>query len=431
MFDKTNDWWKKLSPENKKKTMVASIIGVLLVCSLSVYYFSDRSKKLVSAPDKSEKTHEISFNSNMAEQAVMDDVNRKLSQQEDSNRKLEEAQAKLQKEVDDFRTKQSSTAVPGPSVQNTGGINKPFPMPPMKNTPNSTAFTRGAAGLVPNANNMQVPPPPPLNAAGVSVPPGPMGDNLSVIGDIGVVSNKSAAGTDVKKNEKGEPVNKNKDSKSEKGKTTYYLPPCFMPATLLTGARAPVMGTGSDSGTVPLLFRVKAPAILPGRVTSQIQDCFILAEGSGKLSDERIWVRTVNLSCVDHNKRSIIDTTIDGFVQDEDGMVGLSGIVTAKFGAAVARSLIAGAFGGAGQALKESSNTTMISPLGTQSQIDPNEVGKAALGGALSKSADQIQQFYMKLAEQTMPVLEVGNTKPCTIIIKKGVNLEVKEVTIK
>lgn len=81
--------------------------------------------------------------------------------------------------------------------------------------------------------------------------------------------------------------------------------------------------------------------------------------------------------------------------------------------------------------MQSSSTTVQASSIGTTTTIDPSEVTKSALGGGLSTASKELQEFYMNLAKASMPVLEVGNSKPCTVIISQGVNLEVKEGVIK
>ena len=34
----------------------------------------------------------------------------------------------------------------------------------------------------------------------------------------------------------------------------------------------------------------------------------------------------------------------------------------------------------------------------------------------------------MELAKQTMPLIEVGATKPVTLVISEGINLEIKKI---
>jgi conjugal transfer pilus assembly protein TraB len=96
-------------------------------------------------------------------------------------------------------------------------------------------------------------------------------------------------------------------------------------------------------------------------------------------------------------------------------------------GASTARAIIAGIFGGAGEALKAAATTTSSSVLGTTNSIDANQIGKYALGGGLSEGANTLQDFYMDMAKQTTPVVEVVATKKITVIVSEGKDLEIKD----
>ena len=121
-------------------------------------------------------------------------------------------------------------------------------------------------------------------------------------------------------------------------------------------------------------------------------------------------------------------TAIKVALVDEDGKIGLRGRVVAKMGSMIARSMLAGFFGGAGDAIKAAATTTAISPLGTTQSIDPKDIATAGAGSGLSSGFKEIQKFYMDLARQTMPVIEVGATKPVTLVISEGINLDIKKI---
>jgi conjugal transfer pilus assembly protein TraB len=53
---------------------------------------------------------------------------------------------------------------------------------------------------------------------------------------------------------------------------------------------------------------------------------------------------------------------------------------------------------------------------------------QAGAGGGISSAAQQISKFYLELARQTMPVIEVGAVRDVTLVISEGVELEIKEI---
>jgi conjugal transfer pilus assembly protein TraB len=239
---------------------------------------------------------------------------------------------------------------------------------------------------------------------------------LGEYGDIAIVSG-SGAGT-----------KSQKDEDKKKGVKTVYLPGgSFMEATLISGLDAPT--TESAKGhPVPVLLRVKAPAQLPSDVRANLRGCFVVADGKGNLATERAELTLVSMSCMDRKGNAVIDQDIKGWIVDEDGRVGLRGVVVAKMGAMIARSMLAGFLGGMGEAFKAASQTTSVSPLGVNTVNTTGEKAVfAGLGQGLSSAFTETQKFYMELARQTLPVISVGATKVVTLVIGKGVSLEIKK----
>jgi conjugal transfer pilus assembly protein TraB len=103
-------------------------------------------------------------------------------------------------------------------------------------------------------------------------------------------------------------------------------------------------------------------------------------------------------------------------------------------GAMLARSALAGFLGGMGDAVRSSTMDYQTTALGTQTQVwsgtDTRNIVRGGIGGGISKSAEQLEKFYLQLAQQTLPIIQVGATKTVTVVISEGVNLEVKNAAI-
>ncbi|MCP3889423.1 MAG: hypothetical protein GY702_11210 [Desulfobulbaceae bacterium] len=50
------------------------------------------------------------------------------------------------------------------------------------------------------------------------------------------------------------------------------------------------------------------------------------------------------------------------------------------------------------------------------------------IGGGLSESAASLPDFYLSLAKQTTPAIEVGASKEVTVIISEGKELVIREL---
>lgn len=267
-------------------------------------------------------------------------------------------------------------------------------------------------------------PPPQPSSSPFAIPPSVQPDPIAgrepfnehppkLVGSIGHVSGDNS---DDKK-----AVDKPKRSQ----KKTVYLPPSFMEAMLLSGLDAPTNENAKDDPK-PILLRVQAPAVLPNEIKTNLAGCFVLAHGFGSLASERVEARVVSLSCLSTDGAAVIDQKVKGFLVDSDGKEGLKGVVVSKAGSHVARTFIAGVFGGLGKAAKSEGTTLSVTGSGTVQTIDPSQILQSGIGGGLADASEDIRKFFLEYARQSGPVIEVGATKKATVIITEGVKLEIK-----
>ncbi|MFZ2633651.1 MAG: TraB/VirB10 family protein [Desulfosalsimonadaceae bacterium] len=388
--------WAGISPK-KQKAIVISFFTVLILGFAAAGYHSRQTRHMNSKPVQvSKNTKDISLNTDLIEKSLFRQAQDTINQQgkiiADMRKEIAGVKAATERNAQEaFSQETRQPALPPPPDMAMGPAGNPIPEP----------MTMTNYGMVP----------PPISHDN-KAPDAP-------IGGIAVVSSPDA------------PEVKSEDG--DKKKFQIYLPPSFMEATLLSGLDAPTT-TAGKSDPVPVLLRIKDLAILPNKVRGDLKGCFVLAEGKGNLASERVEVRLVTLSCVSKKGQSVIDQTVKGYIVDEDGKAGLRGIVSAKMGAMLARSALAGFIGGMGEAVQTSSMDFETTAMGTQTQVwsdtDTKNIVKGGIGGGISKSADQLEKFYLQLAEQTLPIIQVGATKTVTVVISEGINLEVKDATI-
>ena len=98
----------------------------------------------------------------------------------------------------------------------------------------------------------------------------------------------------------------------------------IIPVKLISGMDAPAKagqgggsGAGPSSSPYPVLMVIRDLAKLPNDVTVDARECFILGEGVGELSSERVQIRGTTLSCVKTNGEAV-DLELKGFVNGED-----------------------------------------------------------------------------------------------------------------
>jgi len=402
--------FERLSPGGKK-TIIWSLIGVvgLIIC---ISGYNARSEKPKN-PTAIKKEKEVRLDADLIDKTVLREQRRKMDDLQNTVDTLQKTLNKTLGEKAAVENLAKETLKEGlkPNLpEKKNGNEKGGNEEPPK-IPNADELEKQAASGVPYNPSMTATdgqkrsPSVPL-AVPVATPGHPR--EKKIIGDITVVSNKDQRKDDKKKFR------------------TVYLPPSFMEAELLTGFDAATSGKGKNDPE-PMLIRVQTPAVLPNDIKADLAGCFVVAEAVGRLDKERADVRVVSLSCLSNEGRAVIDTQVKGFVTDSDSKVGLAGRVVSRMGAATARTIIAGFFGGAGDMLKSSATTQSVSPLGVTTSVDSSQIAKYAVGGGLSDGAQSLQDFYMSLAKQATPVIEVGATKHITVVISEGKDLEIKD----
>lgn len=203
-----------------------------------------------------------------------------------------------------------------------------------------------------------------------------------------------------------------------------FLPVSFTRGVLLGGLDAPTGGQ-SQSNPQPVLIRLSDNSVLPNQFRGEYRGCFVVAAGYGDIGAERAYLRTESLSCV-RADGATLEARIQGSVYGEDGKVGIRGRLVTKQGQMLANALLAGVVSGIGQGLSTANTSYSTSPLGTVASTESNaDAYRAGLGSGMGKALDRLAQYYIRLAEQTFPVIEVDAGREIDVAITRGVRLEV------
>ena len=199
----------------------------------------------------------------------------------------------------------------------------------------------------------------------------------------------------------------------------FYIPSgTFVEGILLSGLDAPT-GMGAKQDTIPVLINLVDNSILPNDWKQDLKDCRVIGEAYGDLSSERVYIRTDYMSCVD-DEGNVYDFSFDGYVAGEDGKVGLRGRVVSKQGALIARAFLSSFFEGAGNVLQTTATTITITGSGVVSSVQPGKVARAGVFAGFAESARRLSDYYMKLLDQTFPVIEIGAGRKVTIVVQRG-----------
>lgn len=200
---------------------------------------------------------------------------------------------------------------------------------------------------------------------------------------------------------------------------------------ILSGFDAPTMSQ-AKTNPLPILMKILDTSILPNKRKYDLKECFVMGEGYGDLSSERVYIRTNNISCLTQSGNHI-DMPFKGMVSGEDGKVGLRGKVVTKQGSLLAKTLIAGFLDGVGKSFQQSQQFTMMGGAGVTTGIREMTAEESLKFGALgggSKAAEKLADFYLKMADQVSPVIEISAGREVDLISTSLTKFEILEETV-
>ena len=212
----------------------------------------------------------------------------------------------------------------------------------------------------------------------------------------------------------------------------------ILSGVLVTGMDAPT-GKQAQRDPFPSLLRIKDEAILPNRFRADFRECHLIAGGWGDLSSERAYMRAERMTCV-RNDGSVLEAPIEAYATGEDGKAGIRGRLVSKQGQLLARSLMAGFMQGVAEAFNVKQVPTINVNRGTgdgeviapvyEQALDKNALQAAGFNGA-GTALERIADFYLDMAENIFPVIEVDAMREVNFIVNKGMTVKFNETTLK
>lgn len=197
-------------------------------------------------------------------------------------------------------------------------------------------------------------------------------------------------------------------------------------AVILAGMDVPT-SMAAKSEPYPTLLMLTDYSLLPNRHRMDMRECFVVGAGYGSIVEERAYIRTETLSCL-RKDGTPWEVALKGQVIGEDGKLGLRGRVVSKQGRQIALSIVTGVLSGLGEALTPKSALHFVEAAkegGKLTFLTPN-LGDVLTSSGLTgvgKALDKVADYYLKLAEQMFPVIEVNAGREVEIIVVKGGDL--------
>jgi conjugal transfer pilus assembly protein TraB len=178
---------------------------------------------------------------------------------------------------------------------------------------------------------------------------------------------------------------------------------------LLSGMDAPT-GRQSRRDPYPALARIKHDAILPNRFRADVRECFLVLAGYGDLGSERAYLRSEAITCV-RADGGAIEVPIDAYATGEDGKVGVRGRVVSKMFSTVPVATL---------------STTAGQSTPFQNVLTPEALQGAAVSGA-GNALDRLTNFFMDMAEEMFPVIEIDAGRAIEFVLNRGATLRIAD----
>jgi len=216
------------------------------------------------------------------------------------------------------------------------------------------------------------------------------------------------------------------EAEKEKIPNSYYVATGLTRAYLITGVYAPVFSAGNTE-PLPVLLQAEGDVLIANDDTENIDKCFLIGSAKGNMNSQTADIRLVKISCSLKGGKYFIEGPISGWVIGENGIPGVHGTLLYKNGAFISKTFIAGFLQTFAQAFTGGSPTTVVGTTNTNtSTAVANNVKYAAAQGT-SNVFGKIADYYLKMAEQIFPVIEIKPGRTVDVLLKGGDNLTIKK----
>lgn len=223
----------------------------------------------------------------------------------------------------------------------------------------------------------------------------------------------------------GQPDNRKKDGPKVIPIESVIPVGSFFRVTLLSGIDA-ATGMKAQSQPQPVLLKINNISQLPNKFRQDVQQCHIIGEAFGSLSDERAYIRTSTLSCIKKDN-GLINSKIEGWITGEDGTLGLRGKVVSKKGAFLARRIVASFLEGVSAAFSNSGKRVDNYLGGTTTTIQPSDAFQVGVGQGASDAMKDLAESYKKMSEDITVVIEIASGRKGHVVVSTETPLDVKK----
>jgi conjugal transfer pilus assembly protein TraB len=225
-------------------------------------------------------------------------------------------------------------------------------------------------------------------------------------------------------------ISKNEE-KEEEMNMTFHLMTGLSQAYMITGAYAPAFQEG-DSEPLPVLFEAEGDIVMPNDHLASVEKCWLLGSAKGNMNSQTANIKLVSISCILDGGNYRIEGALSGWVIGENGIPGIHGELLHKNGAWLARTFVSGfletfstALAGPQASAINIGNDTGDTKTDTATSISNNALSAGTQG--MSSVFNKLGDYYLKMAEQIFPIIEVKGGRTVSILLIGGEDLTVVE----
>lgn len=442
-------WYEMLDPSRRKNiTLIGGVAAIFAISSIIIVSTSDNVP--IRAVQKTRKVEYTLFNGKSPREVSIDALGGKIKKLTDDlsevrgtfqrqDQKIKDAADLIEKRTSEFDKRAEDLARQSNEVNQKleeikSSLNAQVPLMPITDKPSHRSSNNGRPNKYDVQQELSGGSPPTIAESEVAPESQPKIRVVTASGEASKKNSKPGSGEGVderKSNNKRitEFVNIKKTSGTD-GAPDMFLPAgSILSGTLVTGLDAPTSNQ-SRQDPFPALLRVKHEAILPNRYRMDIRECFLIASGYGDLSAERAYMRAERISCVKKDG-AVIESTVDAYSVGEDGKAGVRGRLVSKNGQIIGNALLSGFVSGITHAFapqKVQSLNTRVAPGESQpfQYPSPEMLGGQALMGGVKGAAEQIADYYLEMAKNMFPIIEVDAGRKVDFIMVRGMSLTPK-----
>ena len=221
-------------------------------------------------------------------------------------------------------------------------------------------------------------------------------------------------------------INETKEAeKTEKAKPSFEITTGFTEAYMITGAYATLFGETDTKHAVPVLMESEGDLIMPNDTIGSVDKCMLIGTAIGNASSATVDVRLEKMTCILDSGTKMIEGPIKGWVVSENGSPGLPATMIYRAGQYISRMIASGVLEGLSQGF--------INSASGYSAGNSNAVVGGVYSGAssgVSNAFSKLADFYLELAEATLPTLYVKGGRSVSLMIEGGDTFKTRDVNL-